>query len=193
AVGEHAVIANLDQLERGDHHPDVEERAGSDPDPRGPRSGDPDVRLEQGVRADLEPSLAQRLEYVPVYRPAGVGLAPHELPVDPEAVPGKQVVLVEPPPLHPQLELPAGGGRGPLCSRRARGPLCSRRARGPLCARSAKPAQRAAAAARLRGAGRRRGRPFWGALSPSTLARNWPVWEAGFAATCSGVPAAISI
>ena len=32
AVGEHAVVADLDQLDRGDHHADVEKRARADPD-----------------------------------------------------------------------------------------------------------------------------------------------------------------
>ena len=34
AVGEHAVIADLDEVLRGDHHPDVEERPCADPDAR---------------------------------------------------------------------------------------------------------------------------------------------------------------
>ena len=42
AVGEHAVIADLDQLQRGDHHADVQERPRADPDPRLPRRRQPD-------------------------------------------------------------------------------------------------------------------------------------------------------
>ena len=34
AVGEHAVLADLDQLHRRDHHAEVQERPGADPDAR---------------------------------------------------------------------------------------------------------------------------------------------------------------
>ncbi len=58
AVGEHAVLADLDQVERGDHHADVEEAAATDPHACGRRHRYPDVWLEQHLRTDLEAALA---------------------------------------------------------------------------------------------------------------------------------------
>ena len=120
AVGEHAVLADLDQLERRHHHAEVQERAGADPDPRRAGSGDPHAGLEQRLRADLEPALAQRLEHVAVQRPADERLPAHELPMDPRAVPRQRVALVPAPLLHPQLERRASPRwRGSLGRRRA--------------------------------------------------------------------------
>src|SRR2546421_9058718 len=107
AVGEHAVRADLHQLQRSDHHRDVEEGLLADPYPRGRRGRDPHVRLEQRVGADLEPALAQRLEHVAVHRPARERVAAHELPVDARPVPGQRVALVPAPLLRPQHQLRA--------------------------------------------------------------------------------------
>ena len=178
AVGEHAVIADLDQLVRGHHHAFVQERAGADPHARATRRGDPDARLEQRPRPDLQAALAQRLEHVAVHRPAHEGLAAHELPVDLRAVPGQRVALIPAPLLRPQPRLRsqiASAASAPMSAPRRR-----RLARVGGCL----------AAARLRvvlpalperSGGRRRSRP--GKL---------PVWEDGSAATSSGVPTAIA-
>ena len=70
AVGEHAVIADLDEVLRRHHHGDVEEGPGADADPALVRDRQPHVRLEQRVLAHLEPAVAERLEHVAVDRPA---------------------------------------------------------------------------------------------------------------------------
>ena len=70
AVGEHAVVADLDELHRGDHDRDVEEAARADADPGRIRRGEPDVGLEQGALPHLEPARTQGLEHVALDRPA---------------------------------------------------------------------------------------------------------------------------
>ena len=55
AVGEHAVGADLHQLDRGDLHAEVQERPLADADPPGVAAGEPDAGLEQDVLADLQP------------------------------------------------------------------------------------------------------------------------------------------
>ena len=54
-VGEHHVVADLDQLERGEHRVAVEEAALADPDPGLGRERQPAAGLEQRPLADLEP------------------------------------------------------------------------------------------------------------------------------------------
>ncbi len=99
AVRQHAVLADLHQLLRGDHHPEVQERPLPDPHARAPRGGDPHVRLEQRSLAELQPPLAQCLQHVPVHRPAHERLTAHRLPVDPRAIPRQRAALI-PAPLH---------------------------------------------------------------------------------------------
>src|SRR4029077_12668211 len=105
AVGEHAVLADLDQLLGGEHHAHVQEAALADPHARAPRRGDPDPRLEQHAAPDIEAPFAQRLQHVSVHRPAQQRLAAHELPVDARSVPGQRVALVVAPLLRPQPQL----------------------------------------------------------------------------------------
>ena len=105
AVGQHAVLAELDELERRDLDAEVQEAAAADPDPPRRHRGQPDARLEQHVRADLEPPLAQHLQHVAVHRPAAERAAAGELRVDADAVPGQRVALVPAPLLQPQLEV----------------------------------------------------------------------------------------
>ena len=105
AVGEHAVVPDLDQLLGSEHHGEVEKSPGADAHARAPRRGDPHVRLEQRPRTDLEPPLAQRLEHVAVHGPAHEGLAAHELPVDPRPIPRQRVALIPAPLLGPQSRL----------------------------------------------------------------------------------------
>jgi hypothetical protein len=108
AVGEHAVVSDLDQPDRGHHHRDVEEGAGADPDAGLVGRGQPHVGLQQGVLADHEPSLAERLEHVAVQRPACERPAASELAVNPDPVPGQRVALVPAPLLPPELGVPHG-------------------------------------------------------------------------------------
>ena len=103
AVGEHAVLADLDQLDGGDLDAEVEEAAAADADAGGRHRGQPHARLEQDVRAELQPPLLQHLEHVAVDGPAAERLAAGELEVDPRAVPGQRVALVPAPLLRPQL------------------------------------------------------------------------------------------
>ena len=79
AVGEHAVLADLDELDGGDLHAEVEEAAAADADPAGRGRGQPDVRLEQHVLAELQPPLPQHLQHVAVHRPATEGASAREL------------------------------------------------------------------------------------------------------------------
>ena len=109
AVGEHAVVADLDVLDRGHHHADVEERLRADDDASRIRRGQPDVRLEQRVLSHLEAALPERLEHVAVQRPAREGLPPGQLPVNPRTVPGQRVALVPAPLLPPQAGVAHGG------------------------------------------------------------------------------------
>jgi hypothetical protein len=70
AVGEHRVVADLDQLERGQHRVAVEEAAGADLDPRPGRKGQPAARLQQRAFADPQASLVERLQGLALERPA---------------------------------------------------------------------------------------------------------------------------
>ena len=124
---------------------------------------------------DLQPPLAQRLQHVAVHRPAHERFAAHELPVYPRAVPRQRAALIPAPLLRPQAQ-PA-----------------SPRARRRGCVHLALPASRCRD---LRAAFARAGacRPArWRAAEGSICARNWPVCDAGSAATSSGVPAAITM
>ena len=113
-VGEHAVLADLDELDRGDLDAEVEECPAADADPPGRHRGQPDVRLEQHVRAELEPPLLQHLEHVALHRPAAERLAARELQMDARAVPGQRVALVPAPLLRPQLQLCGVHERGSM-------------------------------------------------------------------------------
>ena len=103
AVGEHAVLADLDELDGGDHHAEVEEASRRRSRIRAGRGrGQPDAGLEQDVLAELEASLEQHLEHVAVDRPAGERAPARELVVDARAVPGQRVALVPAPLLQPR-------------------------------------------------------------------------------------------
>jgi hypothetical protein len=105
AVGEHAVLADLDELDGRDLHPQVQERAAADPDPRGGRRRQPHARLEQHVLAELEPAVREHLEHVPVHGPAAEGTAACELEMDPCPVPRQARTLVPAPLLGPELQI----------------------------------------------------------------------------------------
>ena len=63
---------------------------------------EPHVRLEQRSLADLEPPLAERLQDVPVERPARERAAAGQLPMDSQPVPRERVALVPAPLLPPE-------------------------------------------------------------------------------------------
>src|SRR5262249_8510602 len=138
----------------------------------------------QRLRTNLETTLAERLEDVAVDRPADEGFPAQKLPVNPRPPPGQRVALIPAPLADPQAgalgEL-AGGGL-------ARAPYCI-----PVAERSVavRPAHALTLAARLRGALRAVAEPRLSA-GVSVRAKKAPVWEAGSAATSSGVPAAIT-
>jgi hypothetical protein len=108
AVGEHAVVADLDQLNGRHHHRDVEEAAGADPDARVVGRREPHVRLDQRVLAYLEPPLVEGLQHVAVQGPARERSPAGELAVDPDSVPGERVALVPAPLLPPEPSVPHG-------------------------------------------------------------------------------------
>ena len=70
-VGEHHVVPDLDQLDRGEHRVPVQEAALADLDPGLGRHGDPAARLEQRPLADLEPPVVERLEHLALDRIGG--------------------------------------------------------------------------------------------------------------------------
>ena len=74
SVGEHAVVADLDELESCHHDSKVEEcaRRRCAPAPAA-GIGHPDAGLKERPVADLQPAVAQRLEHVAMERPAGEG------------------------------------------------------------------------------------------------------------------------
>ena len=80
AVGEHAVRADLDELDAGHHHAEVQEGALADAHAGVARRGDPDPGLEQRPGAHLQAPLEQRLEHVAVDRPAHERLAARPSP-----------------------------------------------------------------------------------------------------------------
>src|SRR5205807_3734262 len=87
SICEHAVLADLDQLDGGKHDADVEEAAAADSNASCARCREPDVWLKQCVGPDLEASFAECLEDVAMHRPAHEGLTASELPINPGAVP----------------------------------------------------------------------------------------------------------
>ena len=104
AVGEHAVLADLDEVDRRDLHAEVEERAAADADPCRRLRRQPHAGLEQDVLAELQPPLLEHLEDVAVDGPAAERPAARELVVDARPVPGQGVALVPAPFLRPELD-----------------------------------------------------------------------------------------
>ena len=97
AVGEHAVLADLDQLDRRDLDAEVEECAAADANPSWRGRGQPHVGLQQHVLAELQAVFCEHLEHVAVDRPARESPPARELVVDPGAVVRQRVALVPAP------------------------------------------------------------------------------------------------
>ena len=104
AVGEHAVLADLDQLLGGDHHAHVQEL----PAPIRTRALPGAVIHTPGSSSTPAPTSRRpsrsASSTLPWTRPAHEGLAAHELPVDPRPVPGQRAALVPAPLLRPQAQ-----------------------------------------------------------------------------------------
>src|SRR5262245_38533702 len=99
-VGEHDVIADLDQLDGGEHRVAVEEAAFADPHPRVGGERQPAAGLEQGAGADGKPPGVERLQHLSLDRIADEESRLGRVTIEPQAAAPAAVALV-PAPLHP--------------------------------------------------------------------------------------------
>src|SRR5215211_1125124 len=99
-VGEHHVVADLDQLGRSEHRVSVQEAPPPDRDPGFRGEGQPATRLKQGVLPDFEPSRVEGLQQLAFNRVTDDEATLGGVTIHAQASPPAPVALI-PAPLHP--------------------------------------------------------------------------------------------